>query len=247
MRLKLIVMVSLLLSVFSCKEKEDSKKEIVKKSVKEAASPKVASNIEVPATVIEPAIVKNTLPLVKKTEDLTIDYKKPEKTVEPVKDAKIEEKPIKKRSSSKKTIKKPLESRDVPKRVVTPKMPTYVPPDLVKKDPDTTPAKKKIVKIVTSGLYPSGSPSILKKFMRRGKAKVESCFKRSLAQGRLGAESKYTVVVHCTASSGKVKVTNVTGSASSVGSFKRCVKRIGGKYGDADFGKSWSFIMHLLP
>ena len=105
----------------------------------------------------------------------------------------------------------------------------------------------KVPSTSTSGLYPPGAPPALRSFMRRRRAKVESCFKKALATGRMGSAAKYTVVVHCSASTGKLSIKNVSGDAARIGSFKRCVQRIGGTYDETSFARAWKFTMHLIP
>lgn len=113
--------------------------------------------------------------------------------------------------------------------------------------PDSSSFTKRGGATQTSGLAPAGAPSSLRSLMRRRKARVERCFRKAIAQGRMVSTSKYTVVVHCQAKSGKLKILNVSGDAAQVGSFKRCVKRAGGKFQDTTFSKSWKFTMHLIP
>ncbi len=99
----------------------------------------------------------------------------------------------------------------------------------------------------TSGLSPAGAPAPLRSLMKRKRSSVVRCFKRSLTQGHMVHSSKYTVVVHCQAAQGKLKVVDVTGDAAQVGSFRRCVKRLRGSYPEEHFSRSWRFTMHLIP
>jgi len=111
------------------------------------------------------------------------------------------------------------------------------PPPAVKKEPSTS----------TSGLYPSGAPASLRSFMQRRQSKVESCFRKALATGRMLGGTRYMVTIGCKADAGRLSITGVGGSASQVSTFKRCVSRLGGTYADTAFSRNWTFTMHLIP
>ncbi|MBU1239738.1 hypothetical protein KKF84_13095 [Myxococcota bacterium] len=243
-----IYLFSLVVVLGGCKKKEEAKAPVINKAP--VVAPKVASEPamtlppaepqmkpEAPAPVemapdVEPPKVISSHVV---TENPKTPAMAPDRVNPPVKSVPAAMRVRK----PKEPVEKPVE----PKRVsIVPGVsdamtPLAVPPPLIKKIPTTA----------TSGLYPFGAPAALRTFMQRRQAKVESCFRKALSTGRMTDNNKYTVVVHCSASEGKLTISNVGGSAARISSFKRCVSRLSGTYNEKTFARSWKFTMHLLP